>query len=98
MFPFSEIKVGRQFVSGCASDKLRRALCRTIVEVARRFGARSVAVGVETRDDLAAVQEIGFDIAQGFFFGRPMPAQELALLTATRRGGFRSLQSPSASS
>ncbi len=96
MFPFFEIKVGRQFVSGCASDKLRRALCRTIVEVARRFGARSVAVGVETRDDLAAVQDIGFDVGQGFFFGRPMPAPELALLTATRRGGFRGLQSPSA--
>jgi len=97
-FPFSEIKVGRQFVSGCASDQLARALCRTMVEVAHRFGARAAAVGVETREDLAAVQDVGFDVAQGFFFGRPMPAQELALLTAMRRGGFRGLQTPSASS
>jgi EAL domain-containing protein (putative c-di-GMP-specific phosphodiesterase class I) len=93
-FPFSEIKLGRQFVSGCAADNLKRALCRNVVEIAQRFGARSVAVGVETREDLAAVRDLGFERAQGFFFGRPMPPQELALLIATRRGGFRNLQNP----
>jgi EAL domain-containing protein (putative c-di-GMP-specific phosphodiesterase class I) len=96
-FPFSEIKVGKQFVSGCAADHLKRALCQTIVEITRRFGALSVAVGVETSDDLAAVQELGFDVAQGFFFGRPMPPEELALLIAMRRGSIRGLQARSAS-
>jgi EAL domain-containing protein (putative c-di-GMP-specific phosphodiesterase class I) len=71
--------------------------CRTVVELAHRFGALSVAVGVETREEMAAVRDLGFDMAQGFFFGRPMPVQELALLIATRRGGFRNLQHPTAS-
>jgi EAL domain-containing protein (putative c-di-GMP-specific phosphodiesterase class I) len=96
-FPFAEIKLGREFVSGCAKDKLKRALCRTVVEFARRVGALTVAMGVETREEMAVVRDVGFDMAQGFFFGRPMPVQELALLIATRRGGFRNLQHPSAS-
>jgi EAL domain-containing protein (putative c-di-GMP-specific phosphodiesterase class I) len=77
-FPFVEIKVDRQFVSGCADDRLKRAMCRQIRELAEHYGARTVAEGVETRADFLTVRELGFDIVQGFLFGRPMRMPKFA--------------------
>jgi EAL domain-containing protein (putative c-di-GMP-specific phosphodiesterase class I) len=78
-FPFVEIKVDRPFVAGCAGDRLKRTVCRQILDVADGFGARTVAEGVETRADFLAVREMGFDLVQGFLFAKPMTAQKFAL-------------------
>jgi EAL domain-containing protein (putative c-di-GMP-specific phosphodiesterase class I) len=77
-FPFAELKVDRTLVGGSAKNRLKRAACGTILDLARRFGAGAVAQGVETRDDLLAVREMGFDLAQGFLFGKPMEARKFA--------------------
>jgi EAL domain-containing protein (putative c-di-GMP-specific phosphodiesterase class I) len=77
-FPFVEIKVDRKFVAGCADDPLKQTACRRILELADRFGARTVAEGVETRADFLAVREMGFDLAQGFLFAKPMQAKKFA--------------------
>jgi EAL domain-containing protein (putative c-di-GMP-specific phosphodiesterase class I) len=78
--PVAELKVVRAVVQGCAEDRLKRALCGTVLDVARRLGARAVAEGIETRADLVAVREMGFDLVQGFLFGKPMPARKFARL------------------
>lgn len=80
-FPFVEIKVDRKFVSGCAEDKLKQIVCRHIVELAHGYGARTVAEGVETRADFLTAREIGFDMAQGFLFAKPMGARKFARTT-----------------
>ena len=77
-FPFAEIKADRQFVSGCADDRLKQWNCRRIVEIAGRFGAKTVAVGVETRADFIMARELGFNVIQGFFFAKPMEARRFA--------------------
>jgi EAL domain-containing protein (putative c-di-GMP-specific phosphodiesterase class I) len=77
-FPFVEIKVDRNFVAGCADDRLKRLVCRHILELADGFGARTVAEGVETRADFLAVRELGFDLIQGFFFAKPMEPHKFA--------------------
>ena len=58
-FLFAELKVDRQYVSGCADDRLKQTVCRSIVEFARDNGARSVAQGIETRADFLAAHEMG---------------------------------------
>jgi EAL domain-containing protein (putative c-di-GMP-specific phosphodiesterase class I) len=78
-FPFVEIKVDRQFVAGCADDRLKRVACRQILEVADGFGCRTVAEGVEHRADFFAVREMDFDMVQGFLLAKPMTAQKFAL-------------------
>jgi EAL domain-containing protein (putative c-di-GMP-specific phosphodiesterase class I) len=78
-FPFVEVKVDRQFIAGCADDRLKRTACRQILEVADSFGCRTVAKGVETRADFFAVREMDFDMVQGFLFAKPMTAQKFAL-------------------
>jgi EAL domain-containing protein (putative c-di-GMP-specific phosphodiesterase class I) len=77
-FPFVEMKIDQQFVSGCADDRLKRAICRQIRELADSYGARTVAAGVETRGDYITVRELGFDLIQGFLFGKPMTARKFA--------------------
>lgn len=71
-FPFVELKVARQFVTDSASDRLKRTVCRRIVELARGYGARVVAEGVDTRADFVAASEMGFNLVQGYLFGKPM--------------------------
>src|SRR6185295_12337397 len=39
-FPFAELKVDRQFVTGCASDRLKQTVCRRIIELAKEYGVR----------------------------------------------------------
>lgn len=83
-FPFVEIKVDREFVTGCADNRLKQTVCRSILELADRVGARTVAKGVETRSDLVATHEMGFDLAQGFLFGKPANAKKFARSALSR--------------
>jgi EAL domain-containing protein (putative c-di-GMP-specific phosphodiesterase class I) len=77
-FPFVEIKVDRNFINGCADDRLKQSTCRRILELAEGFGARTVAKGVETRADFLIARELGFDLIQGFFFAKPMERGKFA--------------------
>ena len=77
-FPFVELKVDHRFVTGSADDRLKQAVCRQIIELAKDHGARATAQGVETRADFLAVHELGFDLMQGYLFGKPMGVRKFA--------------------
>jgi EAL domain-containing protein (putative c-di-GMP-specific phosphodiesterase class I) len=83
--PFSEIKLDRNFVTGCASDTLKRGLCQTVADLAHRFEASACAEGIETVDDLRCLVGLGFDSGQGFLFAKPMPRKDFlnSLLSRT---------------
>ena len=75
--PFAELKLDRSFVDGCGGDATNASLCRTVVELAHRFGSIAVAEGIETKGDLAMLQSLGCDVAQGFLFAHAMPKEFL---------------------
>lgn len=77
-FPFAELKVDRQFVTGCANDRLKQTVCRSIVELAKGYGVRVIAEGIETRADFVAANQLGFDLVQGYLFGKPMGLKKFA--------------------
>ncbi|MBN9584390.1 MAG: EAL domain-containing response regulator [Afipia sp.] len=83
-FPFVEIKVDREFVTGCADDRRKQMVCRNILEIADYYGARTVAKGVETRSDLAMTHGMGFDLAQGYLFGKPTNTRKFARAALAR--------------
>ncbi len=87
-FPFVEIKVDRQFITGCADDRLKQTICHRILELADAVGARTVAEGVETRTDFICVRDMGFDQAQGYLFGKAMPAGKFAQRLLDRPGAI----------
>jgi EAL domain-containing protein (putative c-di-GMP-specific phosphodiesterase class I) len=80
--PFSELKLDRSFVDGCAADPLKRSLCQTVADLGHRFGASVCAEGVEAESDLRSLIAQSFDTAQGYFFAKPMPAAELIAFLA----------------
>ncbi|WP_426439895.1 EAL domain-containing response regulator [Bradyrhizobium genosp. P] len=77
-FPFVELKVDHQFVTGSADHRLKQTVCRRIVELARDHGARVVAQGVETRADFLAAHDMNFDLIQGYLLGKPMGVKKFA--------------------
>ena len=83
--PFVELKLDRSFVNDCASDATKAELCKLVVELAHRFSSLAVAEGIETSSDLATIQSIGCDLAQGYLFARPMPKD--VLLARLKAGG-----------
>jgi EAL domain-containing protein (putative c-di-GMP-specific phosphodiesterase class I) len=83
-------KIDRYFALGCAKDPYRQAVLQSIHELARRFGGRVVAEGVEHTEDLAAIQAIGIDLVQGYLFARAAPLETLlesGLLGPDRKSG-----------
>jgi EAL domain-containing protein (putative c-di-GMP-specific phosphodiesterase class I) len=75
--PFSELKIDRSYVINCHVDRVNAGLCETIVELARRFGLKTVAEGIETPHESHKLQGIGCEIGQGYLFGKPMPKAQL---------------------
>ncbi|MEY9393538.1 EAL domain-containing protein (putative c-di-GMP-specific phosphodiesterase class I) [Bradyrhizobium japonicum] len=77
-FPFVQLKVDHQYVTGCADQRLKQTVCRRIVELAHDSGAQVIAQGVETRADFLAAHEMDFDQVQGYLFGKPMGVKKFA--------------------
>lgn len=82
--PIDGIGIDRAFIARIDQDASARAMCRSVVWIARAFGLRSSAAGVETQAQLDFLNEIGCDAAQGRFFHEPVALQ--ALRSETERG------------
>ncbi|MET8467000.1 putative bifunctional diguanylate cyclase/phosphodiesterase [Micromonospora zamorensis] len=83
--PLSEVKVDRSFVLGMAEDADDAAIVRSMIELAGALGLRVVAEGVEDERTWRMLHAAGCDAAQGWFYARPMPAQELVTWLARYR-------------
>jgi diguanylate cyclase (GGDEF)-like protein/PAS domain S-box-containing protein len=89
-FPVHEVKVDRAFVQGVAESPVDSAIVRAIIDLANAMGISAVAEGVETKDQAAGLRMLGCPVAQGFYFSRPLRAEEFdQLLTRhfTRTAG-----------
>jgi EAL domain-containing protein (putative c-di-GMP-specific phosphodiesterase class I) len=73
--PCVELKLDRTFVSDCASNRTKHALCRTVIDLAHRVGGQVCAEGLETVEDMSAIVRMGCDTAQGYIFAKPMPPE-----------------------
>ncbi len=71
--PIDELKIDRSFISEDIRD---RAITETIINMAKNLGIRSIAEGVEGREQLDYLVKVGCDQIQGFFFSKPLPIQK----------------------
>lgn len=69
--PIDVLKVDRSLIGRLIDNGPDRALVRAICEVARATGIVTVAEGIEDADVLPHLTDLGFDLGQGYFFGRP---------------------------
>ncbi len=80
-FPFDVLKIDRSFVRDVTTDRDNAALAKAIIAMAHGLDMQVIAEGVETAEQRDFLQEHGCDMMQGYFFSRPLPAdQMLAML------------------
>ncbi|MGI9499321.1 MAG: putative bifunctional diguanylate cyclase/phosphodiesterase, partial [Geminicoccaceae bacterium] len=75
--PFDRLKVDRSFVRELGGNRDDAAIVHAIVTLGKSLGMQVIAEGVETDAQLAQLHLENCDIAQGYFFGRPVPATEI---------------------
>ena len=75
-YKFNIIKIDKSFIQDIADDLSDRKLVNAIVALSHSLGLKVIAEGVETEAQLSYLEEIGCDYAQGFLFGKPVPADE----------------------
>ncbi|MDF2643823.1 MAG: domain/GGDEF domain/EAL domain protein, partial [Pseudomonas sp.] len=85
-YHFSGLKIDKSFIFELSTSARSRAIVRAIVRMAESLDLTVVAEGVEDAATLDMLREIGTVQAQGYYFARPLPREQLAL-GATVAGG-----------
>ena len=83
--PASEIKIDQSFVRGIADNRSDRLMVHSTIQLAHSLGRRVVAEGVEEREIVDVLVELGCDIGQGYALGRPMSLESLMKRLASNR-------------
>ena len=81
-FPFSELKIDGNFVARMEQEERAAEIVRAMVRLAKRTGILCTAERVETESAAQILEEAGCDQLQGFWTGRPAPADEAARLVS----------------
>jgi diguanylate cyclase (GGDEF)-like protein/PAS domain S-box-containing protein len=79
-FPIDELKIDRSFVRDLTTDGDDAGIVTAVIGLGKSLHMRVVAEGVETREQLAMLQEYGCPQGQGYYFSRPVPAVEFGQL------------------
>jgi diguanylate cyclase (GGDEF)-like protein/PAS domain S-box-containing protein len=82
-FPVDVLKVDQSFIDGLGPDPEDSAIVAAIVNLADTLELEAIAEGVETREQLARLRELGCAAAQGFLFSHPKPAHDITPVLAT---------------
>ncbi len=78
--PIGALKIDRSFVVGESTNDSNKAITKAIVAMAKSLNLQTVAEGTETLEQVEFLQGIGCDMAQGFYFSKPRPAEEIEKL------------------
>jgi EAL domain-containing protein (putative c-di-GMP-specific phosphodiesterase class I) len=71
-FPIDTLKIDRSFVTHMSENNENTEIVRTIIVLAQNLGMDVVAEGVETKEQLALLNELGCENGQGYYFSKPV--------------------------
>lgn len=83
-YAFDVLKIDRSFISGITINKEDCDLVKATIAMAHSLGLSVVAEGVEMQEQLALLDTLGCDCVQGYYFSKPIPAQELMVFSASK--------------
>ncbi|HJT22491.1 MAG TPA: GGDEF domain-containing response regulator [Nitrospira sp.] len=84
--PIKFLKIDQSFVKRLGTDDDALAIVKTIIVLAHQLGRQVIAEGVETAEQLSILRSLGCELGQGYWFGKPLPAEDVpAFLAAGRR-------------
>jgi len=75
--PINTVKIDRSFVKGIPEDKEDMVLIHAIIAMAHGLGLTVIAEGIETKEQWDFLKSENCDFAQGYYFSKPLPSQEL---------------------
>ncbi len=76
--PINTLKIDKTFVDTLLTDRNTKIITESIIYMVKRLGYETIAEGVETREQFQYLKELECDMIQGYYMGRPMPAQGIA--------------------
>lgn len=78
-FPFDKLKIDRSFLTRFDDDRVKaREIIQTIISLGHSLDMKVTAEGVETEDQLTMLGELNCDYLQGYYLGKPFPAEQIA--------------------
>lgn len=83
-FPFSKVKIDRQFIRNMTRDPAMRAIVKTIIALGKSLDVTITAEGVETKEQAAMLREFGCPQVQGFLYGYPGAAEAESMPEQTK--------------
>lgn len=86
--PLHTLKIDKSFIDHCTESKKSRMIVRTIIQLADNLGLRTIAEGVESEEQLALLRAEGCMAFQGYYFSKPLPAEDFQKLLNTMSAGF----------
>jgi diguanylate cyclase (GGDEF)-like protein/PAS domain S-box-containing protein len=81
-FPLDTLKIDRSFISGASEGVVGMEIAQTIMPMAKNLQLDVIAEGVETIEQVALLKKLHCKYAQGYYFSKPLAAEEVALLLA----------------
>ena len=81
--PIDSLKIDRAFIQDVLGDKSKATIVATIIAMSRALGFSVVAEGAETIEQVNYLQSVGCDTVQGYYFSKPVPAEQIPMLAAT---------------
>jgi sensor c-di-GMP phosphodiesterase-like protein len=85
--PVDVLKVDKSFVDNVTDAGDHSVIAEALIGIADGLRLRAVAEGVETEEQAEALMELGYQYAQGYLYGRPVPAAELTALRRAQPAG-----------
>ncbi|WP_340676569.1 EAL domain-containing protein [Paraglaciecola sp.] len=76
-YPFDVLKIDRSFINGITLNKADCDLVKATIAMSHSLGLTVVAEGVETKEQLSLLADLGCDFVQGYFLSKPLPAKQL---------------------
>jgi EAL domain-containing protein (putative c-di-GMP-specific phosphodiesterase class I) len=88
-FPIDILKIDKAFIDEVGHEDIEPALVRAIIALGGSLQLQTIAEGVELQQQSRGLQELGCEMGQGYFFGRPVAASEIDSTLDTSGGGAR---------
>lgn len=76
--PVTELKIDKTFVDRCLTEKRIQSLLEAIISIGQSLNLIVIAEGVETKEQFELLRAINCPVIQGYYFSRPIPAEEIA--------------------